>query len=139
MFALPFERDKVILFSINSTSTMGTQCCYCGSGCGTAFDFHKQKNYLFLVGTEEGKVHVCSKAYTSHFIDSIDAHNMAVYKVSWNHYHPKIYITCSADWNVKIWEMGGKVDKNADGSEVASRYVDDDRNNLPRSVRLNYI
>ncbi|XP_071108758.1 dynein intermediate chain 2, ciliary-like isoform X4 [Haliotis cracherodii] len=90
-------------------------------GCGTAFDFHKQKNYLFLVGTEEGKVHVCSKAYTSHFIDSIDAHNMAVYKVSWNHYHPKIYITCSADWNVKIWEMGGKVDKNADGSEVASR------------------
>ena len=51
-------------------------------GCGTAFDFHKQKDYLFLVGTEEGKVHVCSKAYTSHFIDTMDAHNMAVYKVS---------------------------------------------------------
>ncbi|KAL8565254.1 hypothetical protein ACOMHN_001152 [Nucella lapillus] len=87
------------------------------TGCGTAFDFHKQKDYLFLVGTEEGKVHVCSKAYTSHFIDSIDAHNMAVYKVAWNHYHPKIYATCSADWNVKIWENGGKpIDSGADAT-----------------------
>lgn len=78
------------------------------TGCGTAFDFHRQKDYLFLVGTEEGKVHVCSKAYTSHFIDTIVAHNMAVYKVGWNPYHPKIFTTCSADWNVKIWENGGK-------------------------------
>jgi len=85
------------------------------TGCGTAFDFHKAKDYLFLVGTEEGKVHVCSKAYTSHFIDTMDAHNMAVYKVSWNHYHPKIFTTCSADWNVKIWENGGKpTDSNAE-------------------------
>ncbi|KAK7116011.1 dynein intermediate chain 2, ciliary-like isoform X2 [Littorina saxatilis] len=84
------------------------------TGCGTAFDFHKQKDYLFLVGTEEGKVHVCSKAYTSHFIDTMDAHNMAVYKVAWNHYHPKIFCTCSADWNVKIWENGGKPTDNAE-------------------------
>ncbi|XP_050402811.1 dynein intermediate chain 2, ciliary isoform X2 [Patella vulgata] len=90
-------------------------------GCGTAFDFHKQKDYLFLVGTEEGKVHVCSKAYTSHFIDSIDAHNMAVYKVAWNYFHSKLYITCSADWNVKIWEMGSKIDKNTDGTESSER------------------
>nr|KAG5709919.1 hypothetical protein BaRGS_029961 [Batillaria attramentaria] len=86
------------------------------TGCGTAFDFHKQKDYLFLVGTEEGKVHVCSKAYTSHFIDTIDAHNMAVYKVAWNHYHPKIFLTCSADWNVKIWENGGKPADASDSS-----------------------
>lgn len=57
-------------------------CLVTCAGCGTAFDFHKLKDYLFLVGTEEGKVHVCSKAYTSHFIDTIDAHNMAVYKVT---------------------------------------------------------
>ena len=90
-------------------------------GCGTAFDFHKQKDYLFLVTTEEGKVHLCSKAYTSHFIDSVDAHNMAVYKVAWNCYHPNIYITCSADWNVKIWEMGSKMDKSGDGSDGSQK------------------
>ncbi|BFY97571.1 hypothetical protein BsWGS_00610 [Bradybaena similaris] len=85
------------------------------TGCGTAFDFHQHKDYLFLVGTEEGKVHICSKAYTSHFIDTIDAHTMAVYKVCWNNYHPKIFITCSADWTVKIWEMRDKMDKSVAG------------------------
>ncbi|XP_013403907.1 dynein intermediate chain 2, ciliary isoform X2 [Lingula anatina] len=73
-------------------------------GCGTCFDFHKDTDYLFLVGTEEGKLHKCSKAYSSQFLDTIDAHHMAVYKVAWNPYHPKIFITCSADWTVKIWD-----------------------------------
>jgi len=86
------------------------------TGSGTAFDFHKKRDYLFLVGTEEGKVHICSKSYTSHFIDSIDAHNMAVYKVSWNHYHPNIFITCSADWTVKIWEMGDRLSTRRSGN-----------------------
>lgn len=26
-------------------------------GCGTAFDFHKEIDYMFLVGTEEGKIY----------------------------------------------------------------------------------
>jgi len=99
------------------------------SGCGTAFDFHKQKDYLFLVGTEEGKVHICSKAYTSHFIDSIDAHNMAVYKVCWNQFHPKIFITCSADWTVKIWEMKDKMDKNESGDDIRKPLFSFDLNN----------
>ena len=40
-----------------------------------------KNDYLFLVGSEEGKIHTCSKAYSSQFLDSMDAHNMAVYKV----------------------------------------------------------
>jgi dynein intermediate chain 1 len=80
----------------------GTQLVTYGSG--TAFDFHPVKDYLFLVGTEEGRVHVCSKAYSSTFLDTYDAHNMAVYRVSWNYYHQSIFITCSADWTVKIWD-----------------------------------
>lgn len=99
------------------------------TGCGTAFDFHKQKDYLFLVGTEEGKVHICSKAYTSHFIDTIDAHNMAVYKVCWNKFHPKIFITCSADWTVKIWEMKDAMDKNENGDEARKPLFSFDLNN----------
>lgn len=74
------------------------------SGAGMSFDFHKQNDYLFLVGTEEGKVHACSKMYSSTFLDTYDAHHMAVYRVAWNHYHPRIFITCSADWSVKIWD-----------------------------------
>lgn len=73
-------------------------------GAGMAFDFHKQNDYMFLVGTEEGKVHACSKMYSSTFLETYDAHHMAVYKVAWNPYHPRIFITCSADWSVKIWD-----------------------------------
>ncbi|XP_070542720.1 dynein intermediate chain 2, ciliary-like isoform X2 [Ptychodera flava] len=80
----------------------GTQIVTLGSG--TCFDFHKQTDYLFLVGTEEGKIHKCSKAYSSQFLDTFDAHHMAVYKVQWNTFHPKIFISCSADWSVKIWD-----------------------------------
>uniref|UniRef100_A0A3B4Y7L8 Dynein axonemal intermediate chain 1 n=1 Tax=Seriola lalandi dorsalis TaxID=1841481 RepID=A0A3B4Y7L8_SERLL len=72
--------------------------------CGTAFDFHKQIDYLFLVGTEEGKIHKCSKTYSSQFLETYDAHSMAVDAVKWSHYHPKVFISCSSDWTVKIWD-----------------------------------
>ncbi|KAM8961714.1 dynein axonemal intermediate chain 1 [Pelodytes ibericus] len=78
------------------------------TGCGTSFDFHRQIDYLFLVGTEEGKIHKCSKAYSSQFLDTFDAHNMAVDSVRWNPFHPKVFITCSSDWTVKIWEHNVK-------------------------------
>ncbi|XP_042259194.1 dynein, axonemal, intermediate chain 1, paralog 2 [Thunnus maccoyii] len=72
--------------------------------CGTSFDFHKQIDYLFLVGTEEGKIHKCSKTYSSQFLETYDAHSMAVDAVKWNHFHPKVFISCSSDWTVKIWD-----------------------------------
>ncbi|EDV26891.1 uncharacterized protein TRIADDRAFT_22484, partial [Trichoplax adhaerens] len=73
-------------------------------GCGTSFDFSKTVDYIFLVGTEEGKIYKCSKAYSSQYLDTYDAHHMAVYAVRWNYYHPDIFISCSADWTVKIWD-----------------------------------
>ncbi|XP_030623882.1 dynein, axonemal, intermediate chain 1, paralog 2 [Chanos chanos] len=74
------------------------------TACGTCFDFHKQIDYMFLIGTEEGKIHKCSKAYSSQFLETYDAHNMAVDAVKWNHCHPKVFISCSSDWTVKIWD-----------------------------------
>ncbi|XP_055474620.1 dynein axonemal intermediate chain 1 isoform X2 [Psammomys obesus] len=73
-------------------------------GCGTAFDFHKEIDYLFLVGTEEGKIYKCSKSYSSQFLDTYDAHNMAVDAVIWNPFHTKVFMSCSSDWTVKIWD-----------------------------------
>jgi dynein intermediate chain 1 len=31
---------------------------------GMCFDFNNHQDHLFLVGTEEGKIHLCSKAYS---------------------------------------------------------------------------
>ncbi|XP_038821102.1 dynein, axonemal, intermediate chain 1, paralog 2 [Salvelinus namaycush] len=92
--------------------------------CGTSFDFHKQIDYLFLVGTEEGKIHKCSKAYSSQFLETYNAHNMAVDAVKWNHFHTKVFISCSSDWTVKIWDHTIKTpmftfDLNASVGDVA--------------------
>ncbi|XP_026578796.1 dynein intermediate chain 1, axonemal [Pseudonaja textilis] len=75
-----------------------------GSCCGTSFDFHKKIDYLFLVGTEEGKIYKCSKTYSSQFLDIFHAHHMAVDAVRWNPFHSKVFISCSSDWTVKIWD-----------------------------------
>ncbi|CAF3422901.1 unnamed protein product [Rotaria socialis] len=74
-------------------------------GCGTCFDFNIQQDYLFIVGTEEGKIQKCSKSYNNQFLDTFDAHHMAVYAVRWNKFHPKVFASCSADWSVKIWDI----------------------------------
>ncbi|XP_063312769.1 dynein axonemal intermediate chain 1 [Pelobates fuscus] len=99
----------VIKLSVDVSTKKGTEETQLhGNGCGTSFDFHRQIDYLFLVGTEEGKIHKCSKAYSSQFLDTFDAHNMAVDAVRWNPFHPKVFITCSSDWTVKLWDHSVK-------------------------------
>lgn len=74
------------------------------SGCGTCITFHPDKEEVFLVGTEEGLVHKCSKAYSRNYLSTLEAHHMPVYRIDYNKYDSNVFATCSADWKVKIWE-----------------------------------
>lgn len=74
------------------------------SDAGTCFAFNQTEENLYLIGTEEGKIHKCSKAYSSKFLQTFDAHHMAVYAIAWNKFHPRVFATCSADWGLKIWD-----------------------------------
>ncbi|CAN0344187.1 unnamed protein product [Bubo scandiacus] len=95
----------VIKLSVEGTTMQGPEGLQLQTlGCGTSFDFHKKLDNLFLVGTEEGKIYKCSKCYSSQFLDVFEAHHMAVDSVSWNPYHLKVFISCSSDWTVKIWD-----------------------------------
>lgn len=73
---------------------------------GMCFDFNKQsdKSHLFLVGTEEGKIHLCSKAYSGQYLETYEGHYLAVYAVKWNPYHPRVFVSCSADWTIRLWD-----------------------------------
>lgn len=71
---------------------------------GMCFDFNNYDTHLFLVGTEEGKIHLCSKAYSGQYITTYEGHYLAVYSVKWNTYHPRIFLSCSADWTIKMWD-----------------------------------
>jgi len=72
---------------------------------GSCFDFNKFHEHLFVVGTEEGAIQLYSKAYNSQLIRNFEGHHMPVYAVRWNTFHPGVFLSCSADWTVKLWEM----------------------------------
>jgi len=71
---------------------------------GCCFDFNKSAEHLFIVGTEEGKIHKCSKAYSGQYLETYEGHHMAVYALRWNPFHENVFISCSADWTVKLWD-----------------------------------
>ncbi|KAK9902835.1 hypothetical protein WJX75_008028 [Coccomyxa subellipsoidea] len=70
---------------------------------GTCLDFHKDQTHLLLVGSEDGRLHKCSKTYNSHFLATYEGHAGAVYAVHWNLCHPDSFLSASADWTVKLW------------------------------------
>ncbi|KAM7343034.1 dynein intermediate chain 2, ciliary isoform 1-T1 [Cochliomyia hominivorax] len=72
--------------------------------CGSCMKFHPQDKEIFLVGTEEGVIYKCSIAYSSKYLMTYRAHNLSVYRIDFNRYNSNIFITCSGDWRVKIWE-----------------------------------
>ena len=76
-----------------------------GNSGGMCFDFnkHKGKEHLYVLGTEEGHIHLCSAKHRGHFIQTYEGHTMGVYTLSWNPFHQKIFASCSADWTIKIW------------------------------------
>uniref|UniRef100_A0A672HCR3 Dynein, axonemal, intermediate chain 1, paralog 2 n=1 Tax=Salarias fasciatus TaxID=181472 RepID=A0A672HCR3_SALFA len=80
------------------------QCCFLYTACGTSLDFHKQTDFLFLVGTEEGKIHKCSKLYSTKYLETYCAHSLSIYAVKWNHFHPEVFISCSSDWTIVVWD-----------------------------------
>lgn len=74
------------------------------SGCGSCIAFHPTEPLIFLVGTEEGNIYKCSTAYASLYLYTYVAHHMPVHRIDFNKFSPEIFISCSADWRVKIWE-----------------------------------
>ncbi|KAL7995424.1 putative WD40/YVTN repeat-like-containing domain superfamily, WD40-repeat-containing [Plasmopara halstedii] len=71
---------------------------------GCCFDFNRFSEHIFIIGTEEGKVHKCSKAYSGQYLETYTGHHMAVYAVRWNPFHERAFLSCSADWTVKLWD-----------------------------------
>ena len=40
------------------------------------------------------------------YLNTFYAHNMPVYNIEWNTFIPDIFITCAAEWVIKIWDKG---------------------------------
>jgi dynein intermediate chain 1 len=78
------------------------------------------------VGTEEGRIHKGSLEAPGTISATFGGgHGMSVYAVRWNPWHPRVFISCSADWTVRLWDdshTSGPVmrfDMNSGVSDVA--------------------
>ncbi|KAG2499404.1 hypothetical protein HYH03_002978 [Edaphochlamys debaryana] len=78
-----------------------------GPAGGCCMDFCKMpgQESIYMVGTEEGAIHRCSKAYSSQYLSTYVSHQLAVYAVHWNHIHPNMFLSSSADWTIKLWDV----------------------------------
>lgn len=88
----------------NSVKDEPDETTLSGLAGGCCFDFNEKQEHLFVVGTEEGNIHKCSKAYSGQYLQTYEGHHMAVYAVKWNPFHESIFLSCSADWTVKVWD-----------------------------------
>lgn len=100
-----FIQDVLALkYSSNITGTNAEDDQLFPLAGGCCFDFHLKASHLFVVGTEEGKIFKCSKEYSSENLLSFQGHAMSVYAVRYNPYHENYFLSCSADWTVKLWD-----------------------------------
>ena len=57
----------------------------------------------FQAGTEEGSVHLATTQYSSQYLRTYLAHSTPVYNIQWNSFVPNIFVTCAAEFVLKIW------------------------------------
>jgi dynein intermediate chain 1 len=99
----PTPTDAPLDGEVQESADDDTLVGLCGGSC---FDFNPHAGYddTFVVGTEEGGLYLYSKAVGSSFLRSFQPHFSAIYTVKWNPFHPGIFLSCGADWTVKVWE-----------------------------------
>lgn len=73
-------------------------------GAASCIKLHPTNDQIYLVGTEEGLIYKCSVAYSSMYLLTYQAHQMPVHRIDFNRYNTDIFISCSGDWRIKVWE-----------------------------------
>ena len=79
---------------------------------------------LAAVGTDEGDIYLVTTEYASTYLASYRAHATPVYNIQWNNFIPTVFLSCAAEWTVKIWDMNySKVRGTRDALEIVLQKV----------------
>ena len=65
--------------------------------------FMPTKDTLFIVGTEEGDLFMCTTEYSSKFLMSYHGHVTPVNKILWNTFYTPLFISCASEYAIHIW------------------------------------
>jgi len=85
--------------------TAGSEGIISRRASGLCFDFCPKDPNIYVAGTEEGHLHKCSCSYNEQSLDNFFGHAGPVYKLRWSPFCPNTFISCSADWSVKLWNQ----------------------------------
>ena len=72
---------------------------------GLCIDFNPRDSNVYLVGTEEGMIHRCSSSYNEQYLDSYAGHTRPVYRIRWSPFLAGVFLSCSADWTIRLWNQ----------------------------------
>ncbi|CAL8104323.1 unnamed protein product [Calicophoron daubneyi] len=72
---------------------------------GTCIAFNKKEQSIYVVGTEEGPIHKCSCSYNEQYLDTFFGHTASVYEIEWSPFLTEVFLSCSADWTIKLWHL----------------------------------
>lgn len=70
----------------------------------TVLSLDPSKPEVILCGVEEGPILKLKLITRDSYIFIYKAHNLMVHAISHNRFIPQIFLSCSADWTVKMWE-----------------------------------
>lgn len=74
-----------------------------GAAPGLCFDFHPVNSSLYLAGTREGLIHMCSFSNRQYYLETYDKHICPVNNIEWSPFSPDVFLSCSSDWTVQLW------------------------------------
>lgn len=67
---------------------------------------HPIVSNIYFVGSDEGCVYRCSTNYLRQHVDSFLAHDGPIYSLEFSPFCRKLFLTCGADWCIRIWAEG---------------------------------
>ncbi|XP_071952753.1 dynein axonemal intermediate chain 4-like isoform X2 [Antedon mediterranea] len=71
---------------------------------GLCFDFSPKDSNIYLAGTEDGLIHKCSCSYNEQYLDSYHGHTGPVNRIEWSPFLPDVFLSCSNDWSIRLWQ-----------------------------------
>jgi len=74
---------------------------------GLGLDFPADDPSVYLAATEDGLLHRCSTSYYEQYLDTYFGHTGPVYKVRCSPFWHDAFLTCSADWTIRLWTVKG--------------------------------
>ena len=103
--------DLMSIKSLNKNINSSTKASFISRQAGgLCFDFHPRDSNTYLVGTEDGYIHRCSSSYNEQYLESYSGHTGPVYKVKWSPFSQGVFLSCSQDWTIRLWNMDEEQD-----------------------------